>query len=65
LWHAALERLEDKGLVKSRLGERTRERGGRAKRYSRVTSSGLREAREAQRALTALWIDLPQFEGGA
>jgi PadR family transcriptional regulator PadR len=31
--YAALDRLETKGLVVSRLGESTPERGGRAKRY--------------------------------
>ena len=62
--YAALERLEEKGLVKSRLGERTPERGGRAKRYFRVTTQGLGQARAAQRALTALWQGLPQLEGG-
>jgi PadR family transcriptional regulator PadR len=62
--YAALERLQQKGLVKSRLGERTAERGGRAKRYFRVTAQGIREVRETQRALTALWQGLPQLEGG-
>jgi len=62
--YAALERLQEKKLVKSRLGERTPERGGRAKRYFRVTPQGLREVREAQHALTALWRGLPQLEGG-
>ena len=32
--YAALERLEAKGLVTSRLGDATAVRGGRAKRYS-------------------------------
>ena len=41
--YAALERLERKGLVASKLGEATPERGGRAKRYFRVTGKGLRE----------------------
>jgi len=36
--YGALERLEEKGLVRSRLGERTPERGGRAKRFFRVTA---------------------------
>jgi PadR family transcriptional regulator, regulatory protein PadR len=62
--YAALERLEEKKLVKSWLGERTPERGGRAKRYFNVTPHGLREARAAQRGLTALWRGLPQLEGG-
>jgi PadR family transcriptional regulator, regulatory protein PadR len=63
--YAALERLEDKGLATSRLGERTPERGGRAKRFFSVTPQGLSEVRETQRALTALWRGLPQLEGGA
>lgn len=62
--YATLERLERKGLVHSDLGEPTRERGGRAKRYFRVTSKGLREVRNTQRALKKLWQGLPQFEGG-
>src|ERR1700722_16356350 len=49
--YAALERLEEKGLVTSELGEPTAERGGRAKRSFRPTPSGLRAARETQRAL--------------
>ena len=62
--YAALERLEQKGLVSSRLGEPTPERGGRAKRYFRVTAAGLRRVRATQRALVALWRGLPQLEGG-
>jgi DNA-binding PadR family transcriptional regulator len=61
--YATLERLEEKGLVTSRLGEPTAERGGRAKRYFHVTKKGLREAREARRALINLWHGLPDLEG--
>ena len=53
--YAALQRLESKGLVVSKIGEPTAERGGRAKRYFRVTAKGLREARTTQRALMRLW----------
>jgi DNA-binding PadR family transcriptional regulator len=62
--YAALERLETKGLVSSVLGRPTAERGGRAKRYFRVTTKGLREVREARRAYTRLWHGLPELEGG-
>ena len=62
--YAALERLEEKGLVTSSMGDPTPERGGRAKRYFRVTGKGVREAREAQRTLKKLWRGLPQLEGG-
>jgi PadR family transcriptional regulator, regulatory protein PadR len=62
--YAALERLEAKGLVTSEMGDPTPERGGRAKRYFRVTGKGVREAREAQRTLKRLWNGLPQLAGG-
>ena len=47
--YAALERLERKGLVTSRWGEPTAERGGRAKKHFNVTASGLKELRHAQK----------------
>jgi len=63
--YITLDRLERKGLVTSRLGEPTAERGGRAKTYFRVTARGLRAARQAQRTLVSLWNGVPQLEGGA
>ena len=62
--YAALERLEEKGLTTSRLGDPTAERGGRAKRYFRVTAQGLRAVRETQKALISLWRGLPELQGG-
>jgi PadR family transcriptional regulator PadR len=62
--YAALDRLEDKGLVSSELGNPTPERGGRAKRYFRITEAGVRAAREARKALTNLWQGLRELEGG-
>jgi DNA-binding PadR family transcriptional regulator len=61
--YATLERLEAKGLVTSHLGEATPQRGGRAKRYFKLTAEGVRQVREAQRALEALWVGLPQSVG--
>lgn len=60
--YAALDRLERNGLISSRLGESTPERGGRAKRFFRVTARGLRAARDTQQALVALWRDVPQLK---
>jgi DNA-binding PadR family transcriptional regulator len=60
--YAALDRLERNGLVSSTVGSPTPERGGRAKRFFRVTPRGLRAARETQRALVALWRDVPQLK---
>lgn len=57
--YAALDRLEIKGLVASSLGESTPERGGRAKRYFRVTQQGLRSIHETRKVLTRLWKSLP------
>ncbi|MGB7437544.1 MAG: helix-turn-helix transcriptional regulator [Candidatus Acidiferrum sp.] len=62
--YAALERLEEKGLVVSELGEPTRERGGRAKRYFYVTKQGMRQVRDTQQTLIKLWRDVPELEGG-
>jgi DNA-binding PadR family transcriptional regulator len=60
--YAALERLEAKGLITSSLGDPTPERGGKAKRYFRVTKEGLRQVRETRRVLTKLWQSIPDFE---
>lgn len=38
--YTTLQRMEDKGLVASRMGEATPERGGRAKRYFEITPKG-------------------------
>jgi PadR family transcriptional regulator, regulatory protein PadR len=61
--YAALERLEQRGLVKSELGDPTPERGGRAKRTFRVTAGGVRAVQDSKRALTQLWNRLPQLKG--
>ena len=62
--YATLERLQKKGLVSSRLGEATPERGGRAKRYFEVTPVGLRAVRETKHTLVRLWQGLRQLQGG-
>ncbi|HST80082.1 MAG TPA: PadR family transcriptional regulator [Verrucomicrobiae bacterium] len=61
--YAALERLEQKGLVKSEIGDPTPERGGKAKRYFRVTREGLRQLHKTRRVLTAMWDGLPDLKG--
>src|SRR3954469_14542141 len=62
--YITLDRLEAKGLVTSRLGESTPERGGRAKTYYRITGKGVRAVRQAQDTLIKLWSDVPQLDGG-
>src|ERR1700730_12714130 len=62
--YITLDRLAEKGLVSSRLGEPTAERGGRAKTYFHITAKGLREVRQARRTVINLWHGVPQVEGG-
>jgi PadR family transcriptional regulator PadR len=62
--YATLERLQEKGFVCSDLGDATPERGGRAKRYFRVTAAGLRIVRETKQSLIRLWRGLRDLEGG-
>jgi DNA-binding PadR family transcriptional regulator len=61
--YAALERLEGKGLVASNLGDPTPERGGKAKRYFRVTREGLRHVHNTRRVLKQMWRTLPELKG--
>jgi PadR family transcriptional regulator PadR len=62
--YAALDRLEERGFLASSVGDPTPERGGRARRYFRVTARGLRAVKDTQRALVALWADLPELKVG-
>jgi PadR family transcriptional regulator PadR len=53
--YAALDRLTQKGFVKSRQGEPTPERGGRRKLYYTVTVPGQQALNQSKKAMTALW----------
>ena len=52
--YTALERLEAKGCLKSRMGDPTDSRGGKPRRYFTVTPHGLRALKAAHAALTNL-----------
>jgi DNA-binding PadR family transcriptional regulator len=56
--YTALERLEAKGLLRSTLGNPLPERGGRARRYFTVTSTGVRALRQSRKVLLGLWAGL-------
>ena len=45
--YKTLERLEAKGLIASRIGAPTAERGGRRKKYFRLLAAGQRALRES------------------
>ena len=56
--HATLERLENKGLVKSRLGSGTPIRAGRPRRYYRLEPLGVSALNNARTAIEILWRGL-------
>ena len=49
--HTTLERLEQKGLVKSRIGEPTPQRGGKRKRHYEMAPLGLKALQASYRSL--------------
>lgn len=59
--HAVLNRLEDKGYVKSKLGEATNARGGKRKRYYSVTNGGKAAVIKARELREGLWSRIPEF----
>ena len=61
--YTTLHRLEEKGLVRSRSGEPTRERGGRAKRFYKVGAAGIKALNRARRAYQSLLEGLEVLGG--
>jgi len=61
--YTALVRLEAKGLITSRMGEPTPQRGGRAKRYVSVTTAGRRALSRALQAVERLLDGLELSRG--
>lgn len=53
--YTALDRLETKGCLRSRLGDPLPERGGRARRYFSLTPAALRALKTSRGALLRLW----------
>jgi DNA-binding PadR family transcriptional regulator len=53
--YATLDRLEAQRLIGSRLSEGTAERAGRARRYYRLTASGVAALNDSKTALQRLW----------
>ena len=61
--YTALERLETKGLITSRMGDPTPQRGGRAKRHVSVTAAGMEALRRALQAYERLLDGLELLRG--
>jgi DNA-binding PadR family transcriptional regulator len=60
--HVTLYRLEDKGLIKSKMGGATQARGGRRKRIFTITSAGLSMLKVMKEARMDLWKLIPQLK---
>lgn len=61
--YTTLERMEQKGLVESRMGDATPERGGRAKKYFHVSAQGQAALKRSKSALSAMWSGLALSTG--
>ena len=59
--HAVLNRLEEKGLVASELGDATPERGGKRKRYYKLTTAGKAALMRAKELRDQLWDRIPSM----
>jgi len=60
--HTVLRRLEEKGLLKSKMGESSPERGGRRKRLYESTAFGLNQIREIKKGRMRLWSKIPALK---
>ncbi len=60
--YTALDRLEGKGLLSSRMSEPRPERGGRSRRMYTVTPRGLAALRAARETMQSLWSGLEKLQ---
>ena len=56
--HAALQRLEQKGFLDSEFGEATSKRGGKRKKYFRITAQGAKVLGEVRELRDQMWGDI-------
>jgi PadR family transcriptional regulator PadR len=61
--HSTLDRLEQKGFVKSEFGEATAIRGGKRKRIFVITALGKRTLKESMDFRLSLWKQYPLLAG--
>jgi DNA-binding PadR family transcriptional regulator len=57
--YATLDRLEEKGLVKGKLGEASDARGGRTRKCFTITGAGARALEKSQHAVRQMLDGLP------
>ena len=59
--HSTLYRLEKKGMLSSYFGEATKKRGGKSKRYFKVTTAGFAELQQSKDFRSKIWNVIPQL----
>jgi DNA-binding PadR family transcriptional regulator len=60
--YTALERLETKGCLRSRVSDPLPERGGRSRRYFTVTPAAVQSLKASRLALMRLWKGLESLQ---
>ncbi len=60
--HVTLYRLQDKGLVRSRMGGATSDRGGRRKRLFTITNTGISTLQQMKDTRESLWKFIPRLK---
>jgi len=62
--YVPLDRLENKGYIESYLADPTPERGGKSKRYYKLTDEGIAELKKIQKIYDVFWSDIADFPAG-
>ena len=62
--YVTLVRLEKKDLLRSHMSDPTPVRGGKAKRFFRITPEGMAGVRDARGMMDRLWDGLPETVEG-
>lgn len=58
--YVPLDRLEDKGYLRSFRADPTPERGGKSKRFYELTKSGTAQLEEIRKIYQTVWKDIPE-----
>jgi DNA-binding PadR family transcriptional regulator len=61
--YATLDRLEAKRYISSKVGDPTPERGGRAKRFFKITAQGSAALERSREILASMWVGLEPVRG--
>jgi len=59
--YVPLDRLEAKGYLQSTLADPTPGRGGKSKRYYKLTDEGLTQLKDIQKIYDVFWSDIPDL----